>query len=208
MNELEILQITYDFKLFIRESLNYNYTYNDLKKFAKYMDCILYNKEIKYYNVLKSIKKNNYSLILSNNLKQYINNNIINDNHLPLIKKYIKLNIKRIDDDYRNKFNIALSDFEISYKNEELININDIYNFAKYMQGFYPKIPYLDVANSLSITINDDQSINENYYNNFFNSECLNCRKTRCGHFMEIINFSRERYITKKNDEKVLTKKP
>ena len=56
--------------------------------------------------------------------------------------------------------------------------------FAKYMQGFYPNIPYFDVANMII------KNIHDNEYESIFKREYFGLNKIHGGHFMEIINFT------------------
>lgn len=88
-----------------------------------------------------------------------------------------KLNI--INNTY---IDIALSDFILGYKEKKIINKNDIYVFAKYMQGFYPNIPYLLVANMLSALIIENDNIEKVFINQ-------NLEKIYNGHYIEIINY-------------------
>lgn len=85
--------------------------------------------------------------------------------------------------------NIALSDFILGYKEKKIINKYDIFLFAEHMQGFYPNIPYLLVANMLNAII-DENSNNDNNIDYIFKNQYLGLNKIYNGHFMEIINYN------------------
>lgn len=191
---IDVLQVVYDFKIFIHNNLFYNFTQENLDKFANYMDK-KYSNDLKKYNIiLKTLTLTNFSSVFCDDLVDYVNNGLINNNHLLDINNFINNYIDKNNNEYKDKYNIALYDFKLGYENHEIINVYDIYNFANYMQGFYPKIPYFDVANNLSLIANSkNQKINIDTYNYLFNHKVLNLDSIRSGHFMEIINFSRNK---------------
>lgn len=98
---------------------------------------------------------------------------------------------------YASNYDIAISDFIIGYQEKEISNLNDLYEFAKYMQGFYPSVPYFEVANMIISNFNKDISIEEQCHI-VFKSEFFGLNKVRLGHFMEIISYG-------DSNDKVLT---
>ena len=89
---------------------------------------------------------------------------------------------------YASNYDIAISDFIIGYQENEINNLNDLYEFAKYMHGFYPSVPYFEVANMIISNFNKDISIEEQCHI-VFKSEFFGLNKVRLGHFMEIISY-------------------
>lgn len=205
---IEDVQILYDFKIFFSECIitaNFN---NVLKQFANYMDNIYYKNSYKYNKLLKKIIMKNFYLIFSNNFDDLVLNELINNNHIDNIKLFVNNYNSGLNKDYKNKYDIALYDFKICFDNHNLVVLDDIYNFASYMQGFYPKIPYFDVAEMLSLMVDDrDFLVNNEVYSNFFESKISGLKNIKCGRFMEIINFSRiDNSFACHN--KICTKKP
>lgn len=90
----------------------------------------------------------------------------------------------------RQYIDIALSDFMLGYQEKKIYDLNDVYNFARYMHGFYPKIPYLEVANMLVAKLANGTSLNEKFDDNLFNNNEFGLKKVLSGHFMEIINYT------------------
>lgn len=197
---IEELQIIHDFQLFIREGFFYSFTDNLLNDFANYMDNLYYPIDRKYQNILLKISKN-YQILYS-----LTNVDFINNNHLEQIKKYIdkynkKYHLNKLSDEEKKQLNIALNDLRMGLNSNNLIHFSDLYQFAVYMQMFYKKVPYFKAADLLYSLSNNENKIDLDFYNKFFNSECINLKSTSCGHFMEVLNY------TKGSNNKILVKK-
>lgn len=179
-------EVLYDFKLFIKEGLFYNYTDSLLSDFALFMDDLYCPTTRDYYKMFISIMENR-DILFTNSTKC--------SNHILDIKYFIdnycnRYHLTKISDENKKYYDIALYDFSMFLKSNDKVSFSDLYGFAYYMQGFYKKIPYYEVANLLySLKNNRDNLIDINFYLKFLTSDCINLDHFTAGHFMEICNY-------------------
>ena len=175
IDENTYYQIAYDFKVFIRESLIYDYDLDLLMKFADYMDSIyyptykLYNKwlSIPYVNIDKVILRDTFEL-------QLYNKCISDKIHIDNINSFIKIyyndnNLPMINSNDRYKSGICLYDFIVASSSVIFDWNNDNFDdFASYMLNEYPNMPYdkiakminkLDNSNNKTLTCAIDQNL-------------------------------------------------
>ena len=193
--DVQRLQLLYDFKLFIREGLFYDFSDNLMFDFANYMDNLYFISERKYNELLLNVLNQKNILFSPSEC------DLISDKHLKDIKAFVesyidKYHFKKLSKDNINKVNVVLYDFKTAIECKQLIYLSDFYFFAYYMKGFYSKYPYYEIANLLcSMCKKNNNIIDNDFYGNFFNSECINLNELRSGHFMEVLNFTREKNI-------------
>lgn len=189
-------QILYDFKLFIREGFFYNYSDSLLCDFAYFMDDLFCPTTRDYYNVFISIMENREILFSNSNIK-------LSKEHLKDIKLFIdnyfkKYHLKKLSDEQRRYYDIALYDFRIGIKIMGLKYICDLYCFAQYMKRFYKKIPYNEVAYLLVLLKNNQGNLLDvDFYLNFLNSECTDLENYTAKHFMEAFNYDKSKVLFK-----------
>ena len=178
-------QIAYDFKVFIRESLIYDYDLELLIKFANYMDDIyfptyrLYNKwlSIPYVNIDKVILRDTFELQLYNkSISDKVHFDCINEF---ILKYYSDNNLPMINSEDKFKSGVCLYDFIIASSSIIYDWSKDNFNdFTIYMLNEYPDFPYdkiskminkLDNSNNKALTCVLDQNLCK-FYDGSFNN--------------------------------------
>ena len=161
IKENSYYQIAYDFKVFIRESLIYDYDMKLLKEFANYMDSIyypnfkLYSKflSIPYVNINKIILRDTFSIEL-------YDKKIIDDAHLGSINLFIKnyYDNKKIHMADKVINGICLYDFIVA--SSSVIydwNEENFLEFSNYMLNQFPNYPYKKICNMINKLDNSDR---------------------------------------------------
>lgn len=158
-------QIAYDFKIFIRESLLYDYDANVLKEFADFMDSMYY-PNFKLYNKWLSIPFINIDkIIIRDTFEMDLYDKCVSDKaHIDgincFIRKYYEEHkLPMITNDDKIKSGICLFDYVVASSSVIFDWSKDnLKDFSKYMLEQYPDYPYKKVRKMISKLDNSERN--------------------------------------------------